>query len=118
MCIRDRQYTNFIMSEMERIKGMSLAIEKSYSLSLVEEECSYISGLLKKIFPFIALGTFYYHMVEPELVATWSEVFKVLSTCSEGISALALTKEESAVCKFVKELLYRTNFTIGGRRII
>lgn len=54
-----RKYTDSIMSEVKEIEDMSLSGDKAQTLKLIEEECSNIANLLKKIMPHIALGSSY-----------------------------------------------------------
>jgi len=56
-----RKYTEVIASEVEKMKSTSSLLEKSRELSLAEEECNHIVSLLKKIFPYIALGIFFFY---------------------------------------------------------
>ena len=53
-----RRYTEVIASEVEKMRTISSLLGKSKELSLIEEECNHIVSLLKKIFPYIALGIF------------------------------------------------------------
>lgn len=52
-----RKYTNSIINEIKRVQNIISSKEKSYVLNLLENECTYVTKLLKELMPYIALGT-------------------------------------------------------------